>query len=239
VLLFLFYTTSIFAEKGYGFQVVNVAYPQFVRPNETFQISVTIHYWIGPYFRDKVQLQMRVYDHGNDATVLIENHAYDEYNVSGEDVYALTLTAPNYNTSWRLSVRAYLVASHYDLSHAETDWYKDIEIQVSETVIQTTTTTYSTIEQAASTSAETTYETTTGSTTVATSVTQTVIPFSLQNAYILAGIAAVAIGFLAIALVRIRRKNIAESAVTVKYCIQCGIRLEAGERFCNRCGAKQ
>ena len=97
VLLFSLNVISAFAEKGYGFQVVDVTYPQTVSPNENLLISVTIHYWIGPYFRDKIQLQIRVYDYDKDATILIRNYPYEKYNVSGEDLYTLTLTSPGHS----------------------------------------------------------------------------------------------------------------------------------------------
>jgi zinc-ribbon domain len=238
VLLFSFNLTSALAEKGYGFQVVNVTYPQNVRPNENFLIYVTIHYWIGPYFRDKIQLQVRVHDIDKDATILIQNYPYEEYNVSGEDFYTLTLTAPGHIGLWHLSVRAYLVATHYDLSHAETDWYKDVEIQVSETAISTTATTYSTIGETSSTSTEITYESTTQFTTIQSSLTDIVSLPSVMNTYVLVASVAVAAVVLAIVFSRSRRKDSARTPIG-KYCVQCGIQLEGNAKFCNRCGTRQ
>jgi len=237
-LLFLFNATSAFGEKGYGFQVVNVTHPQNVRPNESFLIDVTIHYWIGPYFREKIQLQVRVYDIDNGATILIQNYPYDEYDVSGEDSYTLTITAPDHSDLWHLSVRAYLVATHYDLGHADTDWYKDIEIQVSETTIPTTATTYSTIGQTSSTSAVTTYWSTTESTTIQSSSTDIKSSLSVQNTYVLIAAVAVVIVFIAVAFSRSRRKDSAKAPAS-RYCVQCGVQLEGNAQFCNRCGTKQ
>lgn len=236
--LFLFNATSAFAEKGYGFQVANVAHPQNVRPNESFLMEVTIHYWIGPYFREKIQLQVRVYDIDNGATILIQNYPYEEYDVSGEDSYTFTITAPDHSGLWHLSVRAYLVATHYDLGHADTDWYKDIEIQVSETTIPTTATTYSTVAQTSSTPDTTAYWSTTESTAIQSSLTDIKSSLSVQNTYVLVAAVAVVTVVLAVAISRSRRKDSAET-LTSKYCVQCGMRLEGNAEFCNRCKTRQ
>ncbi len=237
-LLLLFNATSAFGEKGYGFQVVNVAHPQNVRPNESFLIDVTIHYWIGPYFREKIQLQIRVYDIDNGATILIQNYPYDEYDVSGENSYTFTITAPDHSGLWHLSVRAYLVATHYDLGHADADWYKDIEIQVSENIIPTTATTYSTVAQTSSTPDVTAYWSTTESTAVQSSSTDIKSSLSVQNIYVLVAAVAVVAVILAVAISRSRRKDSAKT-LTNKYCVQCGVQLEGNAEFCNRCGTKQ
>lgn len=189
---------SASAEKGYGFQILDVSYPQVVKPNEAFQIDVRIHYWIGPYYRDKIQLQVRIIDHDNEATVLIQNFPYNEYNVSGEDVYTFKLTAPSYSTTWRISVRAYLVASHYDLTHAETDWYKDIEIQVFDATTTSSSTTETSVE---------TIETVTVTVVKSTTKIETnIMPQYLnQDQSILMGVAI--IGVILILLLISRRKK--------------------------------
>jgi len=227
-------------EMGYGFQVVNVSYPEVVVPSETFEIDVTIHYWIGPYFRDKIQLQIRIIDLNNDATILIQDFSYDQYNVSGEDVYTFSLTAPNDAMLWNLSIRAYLVASHYDLTHAENDWYEDIEVHVS----NATPTTHSTTTSEKTTTRTSTTQTI--STSKPTRTTGTAIsPAQVlrQNTYTLIGITVIVLAILAIlSLHRSRSRRPVSSkdqSMNIKYCLQCGSRLQADMRFCNKCGAKQ
>lgn len=190
---------SASAEKGYGFQIVDVSYPQVVKPNEAFQIDVKIHYWIGPYYRDKIQLQVRIVDQDSEVTILIQNFPYDEYNVSGEDVYTFILAAPSYGTTWNLSVRAYLVASHYDLTHAETDWYKDIEVRVS---YATTASSTSTSEKGVETIEILTVTVTESTTMIQTSV----IPqYAIQDQGILAGVAIM--GLILVIFLIARRKK--------------------------------
>ena len=79
-LLFLCFSIfPIYAERGYVFHVLDVTHPEVVKPNEEFNIDVKIGYWIGPYYRNRIQLQIRVFDYNNDQIILIKNFEYNQF----------------------------------------------------------------------------------------------------------------------------------------------------------------